>query len=626
MITTLLSIGRVLREQSGSEGIKHHRYIRRIPTPAKGQAIRKYQIDVADDMTFNLSLRREIESEQELAYLFFLNYKTSNADTMKKYVFGDICRYMVKKPKETNSEEAEVNFVLGTPGAKEGNAYQLNSFVRGMPDATDLNNPAIAAFRACLEEQMPALLDLFEKEKSVYLNFRFGAEHRHWYELTNELACINRKLLKEFVGEVPGGGYVLTKFLHKTLSADRGAMPQFSEASAYKSLLFPSLDEVSDLLYAIDYSQTAMIRKGDIKIVVLPRSDEETGGSRLTARNIEQFFQARGIKKIAAEEGDVSDTRIASTGLLGEEEEEEGNDVTQPIARAQKIAAITQFDFIFSKASSSPSSPDIDLIELCGISKSRIGELDEQIKKITADLHGQRDQRFMKKNFTFKKPPFPLNVLNSFNNVLGDIGRDKKKYSSHLLKVLPQLYCGSYVQDDLLLPAFIAVTEREIREGSTNYDFLRFDLLFLWRLQDENRKDIGMLEDIQGTHSYRAGQLLGKMARPLRAKINSFEKNYVGLLSRRVAHVPDLISFQNFMDEKLIMHECAYPNLKAASRELTALLIRFPGSYNREYCVLGFFEAYFEPVPPKPPGKGEGAAPVDADSGDTNEDEIEDEG
>ena len=170
MITTLLSIGRVLREQSGSEGIKHHRYIRRIPTPAKGQAIRKYQIDVADDMTFNLSLRREIESEQELAYLFFLNYKTSNADTMKKYVFGDICRYMVKKPKETNSEEAEVNFVLGTPGAKEGNAYQLNSFVRGMPDATDLNNPAIAAFRACLEEQMPALLDLFEKEKSVYLD------------------------------------------------------------------------------------------------------------------------------------------------------------------------------------------------------------------------------------------------------------------------------------------------------------------------------------------------------------------------------------------------------------------------------------------------------------------------
>jgi hypothetical protein len=533
---------------------------------------------------------------------------------MKKYVFGDICRYMVKKPRETDPEEAEVNFVLGTPSAKEGSAYQLNSFVRGIPDAEDLKSPAIAKFRACLQGQMPALLDLFEQEKSVYLNFRFGADRRHWYDLTQELASINGKLLKEFVEEVPGHGYVLTKFLHKTLAADRGAMPQFTEESAYKSCLFPSMDEVSDLLYSIDYSQTAMIRKGDIKIVVLPRSEVEPGTSRLTAQNIEQFFQSRGITKIAVQEGDVSDVRQAtSNDLEDDDEEDESSEVTKPFVRAQKIAAISQFDFIFSKASSSPSSPDIDLIELGGVSKSRIGELHEQIKAIKHELHVEREERFARKNFVLKKPPFPLSILNSFNNVLGDLGRDKKKYSSHLLKVLPQVYCGSYVQDDLLLPAFIGVIEREIRDGSSLYDFLRFDLLFLWRLQDENRKDSRMLEDIQETHSYKAGQLLGKMARPLRGKINSFEKNYVGLLSRRVAHIPDLISFQNYMDEKLIMHECAYPNLKAASRELAGLLVRFPETYNREYCVLGFFEAYFEPVPPKPESKGGDGGSMETD-------------
>ena len=618
MITTLLTIGRVLREQSGAAGIKHHRYIRPIPTPGKGQTLRRYEIAVADDMTFDLSERKEIESEQELAALFFLNYKTSSADTKKKYVFGDICRYMVKKLKESVPVEADVNFVLGNAGAKDGNDYQFNSFMRGVSDAADLNSPAIADFRACLEQQMPALLNLFEKEKSVYLNFRFGPERRHWYDLTTELACINGKLLKEFVEEAPGRGYVLTKFLHKTLAADRRAMPQFREDSAYKSWLFPSLNEVSDLLYAIDFSQTAMIRKGDIKIVVLPRS-EEAGKTRLSAQNIEQFFQARGEKKIAAQEEDVSDAREPESDLPGEEEGE----LTKPLMRAQYIEAITHFDFIFSKASSSPSSPDIDLIELGGVARSRISHLHDQIKEISRKLHLERDQRFIAKNVTLKKPPGPLTILSSFNNVLGDIGRDKKKYSSHLLKVLPQVYCGSYVQDDLLLPAFIAVTERELRDGSNHYDFLRFDLMFLWQLQDENRKGGGMLQDIQKTYSYQAGQILGKMARPLRAKINSFEKNYVGLLSRRVAQIPDLISFHNFMDEKLIMHECAYPNLKAASRELAGLLVRFPETYNREYCVLGFFESYFEPVPPKSGGKGEEEGITETDELGQNDAESE---
>lgn len=615
MITTLLTIGKILREQPGAAGIRHHRYIRPIPAPGKGQELIRYEVPVADDMTFDLNEREEIESEQELSSMFFLNYKTSNADTMKKYVFGDICRYMVKKPKETEHEEAEVNFVLGTPEARAGSAYQLNSFLRGIPDAEDLGSPTIAAFRECLKQQMPALLELFEQKKSVYLNFRFGAKRRHWYELTPELDCINGKLLKEFVEDVPGRGYVLTKFLHKTLAADRGLMPQFAEESAYKSWLFPSLNEVSDLLYAIDFSQTAMIRKGDIKIVVLPRSEVEIGASRMSAQNIEQFFQARGVQGVAEQEDVVGDTRSLASEQLNDDD-----DLITPFARAQEIEAITLFDFIFSKASSSPSSPDIDLIELGGVEKSRIGELHKQIKEISRKLRDERDERFRMKNIVLKKPALPLTILSSFNNVLGDIGRDKKKYSSHLLKVLPQVYCGNYVQDDLLLPAFLAVTEREIREGSVHYDFLRFDLLFLWRLQDVNRKEGSMLENIQATSSYRAGQLLGKMARPLRGKINSFEKNYVGLLSRRVAHLSDVVSFHNYMDEKLIMHECAYPSLKTASRELVSLLIHFPETYNREYCVLGFFEAYFEPLPPKSGGGDAEDSDTDTEDDERNDD------
>lgn len=607
MLTTLLEIGSVLRKQPGAEGIKYHRYVRPAPRgkKEKGQVPKYYEVAVSDNMNFDLSTATPIYSETIIEEeLFYLNYKSSDADSMKKYIFGDICRYQEKIPKSEMFTPAEVNFDLGNPnsGAK---AFRNHSFDRGRQDAVDLQDPTITTFRKNLERQMDALLAFFEQEKSVYINFRFGNERKHWYELDVPVEAINTKILRQFVIEEKGKGYVLVKSLYKTIGSGKETAPQFSHTSLFKAWAFPDLERVSDLIYAIDISQKAMIRKGDIKIVVLPRSDQAPGSSRLSALEIERFLNLRTIRAIAEAEGDIADRQDDEN----EEEESSGPELTRPYEQAQQLDTITQFDFIFSKASSSPSTPDVDVIELSGVSKSRIQELYNQIKVISKWLQEDRIERFQQKNYTFKKTPYGLRLLNSINEILGEVGREKKKYSSHLLKILPQIYCGTYIADELLLPAFIETNERKLREGSPSYDFLRYDLMFLLKIQDVNRgysaparKDIEMLKKVQDTASYRIGQLLGKMARPLRKAISSFEKNYVGLLSRRVAQIDDVIALQNFIDQKLILHDRSYPNLKIASRELTALINRFPESgetYNREHCVYGFFESYFEPIPAK---------------------------
>lgn len=99
---------------------------------------------------------------------------------------------------------------------------------------------------------------------------------------------------------------------------------------------------------------------------------------------------------------------------------------------------------------------------------------------------------------------------------------------------------------------------------------------------------------IQNSPSYRVGLLLGRLARGLRTKINSFDKNYAGLLSRRIGTMNDVISLQNEFNQKLIMHDRVGWSFKF-SDELTNEIKAFDGTYNKDECAFGFFESYFAP-------------------------------
>ena len=162
-----------------------------------------------------------------------------------------------------------------------------------------------------------------------------------------------------------------------------------------------------------------------------------------------------------------------------------------------------------------------------------------------------------------------------------------------MFKTLPKIYTDSYYNDPVLLPTFIEKVEFNLRNKiiSQNINILKYDYFFLIKIQKfgENK-----LENMFQDSSYKSGLLLGSISQTLSWKINSFDKNYVGLLSRRISDLDGLIKFSTFINEKLVIHGVAYPDLQKKYLDLTSLIKNMTEStYNKYYCGFGFFEGYF---------------------------------
>ena len=200
-----------------------------------------------------------------------------------------------------------------------------------------------------------------------------------------------------------------------------------------------------------------------------------------------------------------------------------------------------------------------------------------------------------------------LQIEISFRNILGNalINRNGKidyktssKYESHLLKVLPLIYNSNYLRDDLLLSSFIQVAEyivRNIEKNSIwfNYADLKYHLKFLLKIQ--NTKNDKFMK-ITSSESYQVGIMLGGLAKNLSQEINSFEKNYVGNLTRRIGNMSDFIKLKNEIEQKLIMHDKAKYTFQL-SYDLAQKVKEFKSRYDKEECAFGFMESYFKPFP-----------------------------
>lgn len=169
------------------------------------------------------------------------------------------------------------------------------------------------------------------------------------------------------------------------------------------------------------------------------------------------------------------------------------------------------------------------------------------------------------------------------------------KYQSHLLKVLPLIYTENYYQDESLLPAFIQNVEFSTKTGDPKFSFLKYDLKFLLKIQN-TKKDRFM--EITSSESYQIGFMLGGMAKNLSLEINSFEKNYVGNLTRRVGTLSDFIKLKNEIEQKLIMHDKAKFTFQT-SYDLAQKIKEFKSRYDKEECAFGFMESYFKPLTKK---------------------------
>ena len=413
---------------------------------------------------------------------------------------------------------------------------------------------------------------------SLFLHFDFNG--RHWYEFTNELELINEKLLDDFVEQVPDG-FILKKYLYKTLSSPEKdfQFPRFAPKERYKNKIFAQKDDVSDLIYAIDYSKTALIRvpSSNIKIIVLPK------GFNLAAEDYDRFLGKNISLKDALEEEEI----IKQTNEM-----DTNTTVDRLFANITRDANefITQFDLIISKQGGQ-TSPDSDLIELAGIEKSFINYISMRINKIASDLYEERAKNI--KSVELDR----LSIYRAFLNILGDRTKEKKKYQNHLYTVLPQIYSETYFRDPILLPIFIEKTEEKIREGEAHYISFKYDFYFLTSIQNTPTEGENLMK-ILDSPSYKLGLSLGIMSRPFASwredcPIKSFEKNYVGNLTRRVSSLDDLIKFKTDIEQKLIMHEKTYKDIKEASLILTEGVKTFKGRFDKNECAFGFFESYF---------------------------------
>lgn len=570
MLDTLLQIGKTLRNSEIGK-VRYHRYFKSAPLNDEKKKIKVVYWSIPVDDNFEIQFNRKSEIiDQNLIRnkLFYLTYKASETSPENKYIFGDIHF-------GTDKDGKEIGFYKLGNSEKKG-LFGLSSFGRGFEDAKQFEGTLIEKFRASFEDQKDEIEKFLREQDEnqfVYIHFDFGG--KSWYQFEDELKMINDALLGYFI-EKQNDVFILRNFIYKTLIKSVSISPDFNEKNSFKTKSFKDSEEVLDLIYSLDYSKKALISERDVKVIILPR------GKELDAQNIIDFFEQNSRSDLMT---------VANQEVETEKDEfDEGDTIFSPVVK-EVAKNITQFDFIFSKRGD--KGKDDDLLEISGIEQSFLDHLNKEIKQIkNSELLQERRKSYPTKNKQF----WGYDIRRSFLNILGDVTSDKKKYQSHLFKVLPQIYSGNYYRDDVILPAFIEKVEYNIRNTDSGklpeYNLLKYDYYFLVLIRNNSGEKI--MEEMKTSNSYKAGMLLGRMAQPLRKQINSFEKNYVGLLSRRIADKQGLVKFMNFINEKLIIHDVAYRNLRETSVDLAEIVNELDDkNYRKNFCAFGFFEGYF---------------------------------
>ena len=619
-LDTVLKIGQILRHSE--DNIKFFDKIVKCPYDKKKELYPIcFNINVSADYCIQWDTIK-FTPENEKDNLYYLKYRTSDRDSSVKYLFGDIYyQRSYKEDKKTNKtqiledgfyrnrDKSKTSFELGKKDADyiSKKVPELNRFRNSIEkNRSILENildyfPAINEYLTQNELKKDTIYDYLndtsrlkketieinrknldkkskEKEKKkeldddilsemisgeVFVHFVFE-NNIHWYNNQQILNSITSQMLSEYVAK-NNDKIILNKSLYKTICSGNDKndiqFPNFDLNSRYKCRSFTQ-DEINDLFYAISYTKKGLsIPNTDIKLIVLPK------GENLKCADYITFSEkANELNIVSSNEGNQDDLWSDSY-------------------------PVTSFDLIFCKKGGM-SSPDTDLIEISNIEKSHLFRIRERLNKISSEiLNEEKDELKTSKNIT------PLTISFAFRNILGipEYKHDKvdvefntnKKYQSHLLKVLPSIYLGTYYHDEYLLTSFIQNVEYTVRADCQKYLFLKYSLKFLLSIQN-NKNNYYM--QITNSESYKLGKDLGYVAKPLGRKINTFQKNYVGLITRRASSKNDCIQLTNDIIEKLVMHDCGYNT--SLCGELCSKIASL-NHFDKEEFAFGFFEGYF---------------------------------
>ena len=647
-LDTVLRIGKVLKDSDNN--LKYFKYVQPCPKDKKGNYPLCLSFKVNDDYSIDFN-SVSIIPENQREKLYYLTFKTSDSDGLVKYIYGDIFYEAVGAVKYSSPVVSEKGYYR-LPNKKNSKAYQSGSFERGEADYNSIiqkhktlslfNEPKYKVTELeCIRQKMSQSIttietilryvsaveyyfdnkiaipfaDFLKNEENLYdiavknnykkiskqsltklgitkypesnimdrrklfdmpdnrIFLHFDYNGKHWYELKYCFEAVSAKMTEEFVEESKDGGLVLKKSLYKNLCSGDAKndiqFPNFSLKEKNKAKSFTD-EEISSLFYAASYtSKGRSIYKTDIKLIVLPSGDNLTEEDYVD-------FQANNNETIIVNSNEYSDSLFYFA-------EPDNKDVTV-------------FDLILCKKGGM-TSPDSDLVEISGIEKSKLKHTNERISEIAHKIYQER-----KEEINTEKDLHPLSIESSFLNILGNPFYDEKtkkikivenpKYQSHLIEVLPRIYLDNYVNDNVLLPAFIRNVESSIRSDDNKFAFLKYNLKFLYGIQ--NSKTDKYME-LTETKSYKLGFKLGQMSKPLNKAIASFQKTYVGMLTRRITTKDDCIKFVNDICQKLTMHEKVYGD---ACTEVCNELANLPLSeYDKEQIAFGFFEGYFKYEP-----------------------------
>ena len=509
----------------------------------------------------------QITDEDKIKSLYTLNFKTSKKDSEKRYLFGDIFYSHFESKKKF---EEGGNYRL----AKEN---KLSSFYRCEDVISIMQENFITKFRKSFVENITRIEDILNSNQTIIIHFNF--QGKSWYKLEGITDLIDNLITSNMIEPIDDK-FVLKIYLYKTLGGHN--IPNFISSNRYKTNLFTQ-DEIKDLLYGVRAAQKPLKRlsKSSIGIVALP------SGEGITSKMLEDFLP-RIINDDTSEEIKQNEDTLA---IGAEEELRNGDDELFKDFVYNSFNEKVKFDIIFTNIPASPAGVYTDMIEINSIEKSLLVELNRRINTTKMILQDQ-----FKKEFPNNKDLI-LSIQYSFLKILSNNTKSEKKYQFHLLKVLPMIYTDTYYQDPMLLPIFIDKVEFNIRNNGQRFKEFKYDFYFLLSIQKFNT-----IMTITTSKSYKIGKMLGAMAKQFESwrddcPIKSFEKSYVGNLSRRITSLEDMTKFSNFINEKLTIHERWYPDVKEAYVSFVSVLKELEqnkSEYNKNHCALGFFESYFK--------------------------------
>jgi len=605
MLDTVIKIGKLYREAPDAH--KYHEQINHVWSEVENLRKQKNKdgdpvdvvfyelpvLDKGDSFEFDFDNLMEIEDEDKQKSLYRLNFKTSSGDSTSKYLFGDIVHSFV------NERKGDGRIVTDDKGSyklysKDNSSILPNpSFYRASNDAEKTNNQTISKFRCEFERNINNIHKLFLPDQITIIHFKFG--NRKWFQLEGLIGFIDFSLIENYVEKSlkDHNKFVLKKSLYKSLVGGEkkfySFIPEFDrEKFAYKGKSF-SKQELLNIVYAKGAYTHRAVKAGAYSINVMPYYEN------IPINVLKGFFSQEeysvrneNLKELALKNEAIAELASTDDFFFFDE-------TVSPMLQTE-FSKEAKFDLSFIWLNPSNKKYE-DFVEIGTIDHSYIVDLASYIEAKAIEIV------ILSEKEGILKYPYKPKILKSFSAILKNKSKGDTLYNRYVIKVLPKIYLKSYYEDNVLLPSLIEQFEYLIRDTEkqfSRFDFfkLRYDFYFLMNIQQNNN-----LMKITDTQSYALGKNLGIMANNFAAwrddcPIKSFEKSYVGNLSRRITNIDELVKFSGFLNEKLTIHgfmsKSKYIYIKNAYSSLVEIINNFEDEkYNRHNCALGFFESYY---------------------------------